>query len=73
MIIGLLAAGAGGAMVLFHYLSVRLSPRWYYLLLVELMFILFLTIADEFGWPDLIVLITHVTSLLAVARKIRIS
>ncbi|MBB6481563.1 hypothetical protein [Spirochaeta isovalerica] len=71
IIIALLAAGAGGAMILGLYLAEHYSVRWYYLLLLELMLIVFLTLTDEFGWPDAVVLITHIFSLAAVARKVR--
>lgn len=71
VVIGLLASGAGGAMVLLYFLGEKYSARWYYLLLIELLFILFLTLTDEFGWPDLIVLVTHLVSLAFVAARIK--
>ena len=71
VIIGFLALGAGVCLVLFHFLAVRFSFRWNYLLLLELLFIIFLTVTDEFGWPDAVVLVTHLLSLALVAAKVR--
>lgn len=71
IILCLMALAAGGALLLFYFLALKRSPRWYYLLLMELMFIIILTLADQFGWPDAVILATSIFSLAAVARKIR--
>lgn len=41
------------------YLTCRFAGIWYYFLLLSLVLISFLTLTDEFGWPDLIILILH--------------
>lgn len=71
MMMGIMAWLAGGGLYLFYSLAQKYSVRWYYVLFMELLFILFLTVADEFGWADVVVLITHMVSLVSLPPKLK--
>lgn len=65
----ILAIASAIALPGFYLLARRFGRIWYYLLLALLLLISFLTIADEFGLWDLIVLILHISPLLLLVMN----